>query len=199
MTYAADEERNCRELEKWLAPGFETWREVTLRHVLFRRRRLRIDVLAVPREEPYRQIALGFEVKGEKAWDTPTMAKFLKQATDYVLGTVEPGVAPPEHNGKHVMAVFTYPEIPFKYEGHSGAGWCDGEVYGMRHLASYLRVGSIITVKGRRPYRALYLGEELWSPNRGWRGNARNVLIGKRQIGSQKFPILEELEAMKNR
>lgn len=43
------EEQNCCELEALLAPDFETFREAPLRHPLFRRRILRVDLLAVPR------------------------------------------------------------------------------------------------------------------------------------------------------
>ena len=98
------------------------------------------------------------------------------------------------------MAAFIYP--PPTYEP---LPWCGVEearlLRGMAHLALYLRVGMVKMVptawpRPRGHVLGLTMGEELWTEDRGWRVNARNILAGKRQIGSQRFPILDELAAM---
>jgi len=191
------EEDKRIELESWLAPAFETWREVKLCHALFRRRKLRIDLLAVPREDPYRQIALGFEVKGHTEWDEPIWAKALKQASDYVLATVEPdrpGLGP--HVGKRIMAVFVWP-APSWVISPKSADIQGAFLSGMAQMAGYLRVGRATVSKSRRPSLELTFGpNDVWGSASGWRPHAQNMLVGKRQIGSQRFNILEELEAM---
>lgn len=197
MPHMSPEEQKCVELESWLAPAFETWREVRLRHALFRRCKLRIDLLAVPREEPYRRIALGFEVKGHAKWDEPIWAKALKQASDYVLATVEPDrpdVRP--HVGKRVMAVFVWP-APSWVVSSKSTDIQGVFLSGMAQMAGYLRVGRAMVSQSRRPSLELTFGpNDVWGSVSGWRPHAHNMLVGKRQIGSQRFNILDELEAM---
>lgn len=181
-----------------LARDFETFEEVEVRHALFRRRMLRIDVLAIPRDPVLTDLALAFETKGDRRWLIPEWAQALKQASDYVLATIEPKLA--AHAGKRVMAAFVYPAPRWQSHGAPpSAGVTHEEMFlsGMGHMASYQRVGTARIVEGRRgPELVLKAGEELWTSTRGWRSNARNVLAGKRQIGSQRFPILEELRGL---
>lgn len=42
----------------------------------------------------------------------------------------------------------------------------------------------------------LTVGNEVWVSSRGWRTDARNILAGKRQLGSQRFNILDELKGI---
>lgn len=192
MTKEAD---NCNELRGLLAADFDTFVEVPVRHALFRRRSLRIDLLAIPKADHLRDIALGFEVKGHDEWNIPSLAHCLKQASDYVLATVEPEL--PEHVGKRVMAVFVYPapdkvNVTFDDVNPTAAFYS-----GMVHMAGYYRVGSAKISSGyREKPLTLSCPDEVWVSSRGWRSNARNILVGKRQIGSQRFPILEELSKL---
>lgn len=191
------EQENLEILKRHLAKGFDTWCEVPLRHALFRRRTLRVDLIAFPRDPRFSDIALAFEVKGHEQWDGPRYAKALKQASDYVLATVDTGIVPPEHNGKRVMGVFLWPGKPEPELDDPYPEYERGRFYGMAHLAGYFRVGTAsYTDRRGTPVFCLRLGEQLWFEDRGWRASARNVLVGKRQIGSQRFPILDELEAM---
>jgi len=95
-----------------LQSDFTVYREVEVRHALFRRRSLRVDVLAVPVDPALSDIAVAFEVKGYAVWDSDTLARCLKQAGDYVLSSVEARSKDAStHNGKRVMATFVYPPL----------------------------------------------------------------------------------------
>ena len=185
-----------RELEAWLLPAFETFREVPLRHALFTHRTLRIDLIGIPKDDRFCDIALGFEVKGHDEWDIPSLARCLKQASDYVLGIIQPGFAPRDHDGKRVMAVFIYPP-PSTCGMREGSRGGRDFLLGMAHIAGYHRVGTAGVAAGYHGYREVPFvsscGEEHWTSSKGWWQNARNVLVGKRQIGSQRFSILNEL------
>lgn len=179
------EAENVDVLRRVLNADFELFGEVSVRHALFRRRTLRVDLLGIPKAPELSDIALAFEVKGHSEWDIPRLAKCLKQASDYVLATIEPAVGMELHAGKRVMAVFIYPSPSPADQFHLG----------MVHMASYHRVGTVgVGEQYRERPHILHCGEELWLTSRGWRANARNVLAGKRQIGSQRFSILDELK-----
>lgn len=191
------EEENRNELERWLAPAFHTYREVCLRHALFTRRTLRVDLLAIPKDENFSDITLAFEVKGHEEWDIPNLAHALKQASDYVLGvvTADPAV-PYEHVGKRVMATIVWPMWHARGLGENRSHR-DGILEGMRHMAGYHRVGAAYVTDAykERPL-VLTVGNEVWVSSRGWRSDARNILAGKRQLGSQRFNILDELKGI---
>lgn len=197
----ADEVKVRALLRRLLDPAFETFEEVPVRHALFRRRRLRADVLAIPRDPAYSDIAVAFETKSAREWDIPSLSQALKQASDYVLSTVEPDT--PAHAGKRVMATFIFPGLEFKGEGVIAALEDPVAAYkaafyaGLVHMASYHRVGQarLGMAYGQRALSLLLPGE-VWLSTRGWRANARNLLVGKRQLGSQRFPILEELKGL---
>lgn len=183
-------------LRQQLDKDFELHEEVCVRHSLFKRRRLRLDLLAIPRDPRLSDIALAFETKPDREWDIPLWSEALKQASDYVLATVEPDLK--AHAGKRVMAVFVYPS-PLE-------GLADAHHYiedprlsfyaGMLHMAGYSRVGiAKISSAYREIPLCLLVPNVVWISSRGWRANARDILVGKRQLGSQRFPILEELAA----
>lgn len=176
-----------------LGPAFELFPETLVRHALFRGRRLRVDLLAIPRDLAFSDIALAFETKGEREWDIPSWAQALKQASDYVLATVEPDL--PAHVGKRVMATFVFPAPPWASGDKAGDASKASFLSGMAHMSGYHRVGMVSSaIYGRRRLNRLTLGfNEVWVESRGWRANARDMLSGKRQIGSQRFPILDEL------
>ena len=193
-----DEVQTRAHLRAMLESAFETFEEVDVRHALFRKRRLRVDVLAIPRDPGLSDLALAFETKGDRDWLIPTYAEALKQASDYVLARVEPKLA--AHAGKPVMATFIYPAPRKVMEPHPHRIEPDKKIFflsGMAHMAGYHRVGTarMETLK-RGPALVLSVNEEIWNSHRGWRTNARNVLAGKRQLGSQRFPILEELATL---
>ncbi|RUP13899.1 MAG: hypothetical protein EKK43_14470 [Methylobacterium sp.] len=193
-----DERQTRAELRRMLDPDFETYEEVDVRHALFRKRRLRVDLLAIPRDPLLSDLALAFETKGERDWLIPTYAEALKQASDYVLARVEPKLA--EHAGKPVMATFIYPAPRKVMEPNPRRVEADRKIFflsGMAHMAGYHRVGTAQMENLKRGQAlVLSVNEEIWNSQRGWRTNARNVLAGKRQVGSQRFPILEEIQTL---
>ncbi|MGX9981103.1 hypothetical protein [Methylobacterium fujisawaense] len=193
-----DERQTRAQLRQMLDPDFETYEEVDVRHALFRKRRLRVDLLAIPRDPLLSDLALAFETKGERDWLIPTYAEALKQASDYVLARVEPKLA--EHAGKPVMATFIYPAPRKVMEPNPRRVEADRKIFflsGMAHMAGYHRVGTARMENLKRGQAlVLSVNEEIWNSQRGWRTNARNVLAGKRQVGSQRFPILEEIQTL---
>lgn len=187
-------------LRQRLEAAFETFEEVPVRHALFRHRRLRADVLAIPRDERFSDIALAFETKGDPDWDKPRWARALKQASDYVLATVEPEVA--AHAGKRVMATFVFPAPPWVTgDALDGRGPVDGRaafLSGMAQMAAFHRVGMAKfspELQGR-PLILSFGPNEVWLSTTGWRSAARDLLVGRRQIGSQRFAILDELRRL---
>lgn len=178
-----------------ICDDFDVFEEVNLSHSLFRHRLLRADLVAIPRDPKMSDIAIAFETKKDQDWDIPSWGAALKQASDYVLATIHkdrPQIAP--HAGKRVMAVFMFP-----CASRQNWGACDdvreAALSGMSHLAASFRVGVARSVNyGRVERIALMVPNEVWVAGRGWRSDARNILVGKRQIGSQRFPILEELD-----
>jgi len=191
------ERSNVVALRMILAAGFDTFLEVPVRHALFTRRTLRIDLLAIPKHAPMNDIALGFEIKGCEEWDIPSMARCLKQAGDYVLATVEPAAALHEHVGKRIMAVFIYPGPEVASNVRPSDDPQVAFLGGMIHMAGHHRVGSVrVATQYREQPNALFCPNQVWSQSRGWRSDARNILVGRRQIGSQRFPILDELTAV---
>lgn len=181
------------ELLRLLRGDFEVFEEATVSHALFRHRVIRPDMLAIPVDERMSDIALAFEVKGDTDWDVPRLSAALKQASDYVLATVVPGGPWDAHAGKRVMATFLYPAPSKMFSPDLAAD----EAYrrGMVHMAGYFRVGAAFASDryGGRPL-ALECPGEVWVKGRGWRADARNILVGKRQIGSQRFSVLDELK-----
>lgn len=192
-----DETQIRAHLRAMLEPAFETFEEVEVRHALFRRRRMRVDLLAIPRDPTLSDIALAFETKGDRVWDIPLWAQALKQASDYVLATVEPKLS--NHSGKRVMATFVYPAPQWVLEMNENIHSETPKssfLSGMAHMAGYHRVGMAryCASYGRQTALTLSIGpNEVWLSTRGWRAQARHLLAGKRQIGSQRFPILDEL------
>lgn len=182
------EDQRVAELSRALSGDFEIYREVTARHCLLPIN-LRIDLLAIPRDETFSAVALGLEVKGHPDWLAPELAKCLKQASDYVLSVVcaSPDL-PSHHVGKRVMAVFIYPPPP---RHHYESTATDSFLAGMAQMAAYHRVGTAsVDHKGRT---VLACPEPVWVQNKGWRATAIHILAGKRQVGSQRFNILDLL------
>lgn len=189
------EEINCVHLEKMLERDFEVYREVPVRHVLFKHRRLRVDIIAVPRCDEMKDIVIGFEVKSGREWDAPFLAKTIKQASDYVLSTIE-GEGPSRAlAGRHLMAVFIWPAPTPDRSANDGQAFHEGIAYGLMHLGSYFRVGTARMQLMKGGYKlALSIANEVWVQDRGWCAQARHILIGKRQIGSQRYSIVDELK-----
>lgn len=178
------------ELASYLESGFDVYEEVWLRHALFRERRLRCDLLAIPHDPDMADIILAFEVKYiEDKWDSAFFCKAVNQASDYIYATIEPNL--PEHAGKRVLAAFVFP-----WAGCRNSGG-DNLLRGIARMAGYHRVGiGVRPGDGWRKNFMLECNADIWcGPNR-WFVQARHILAGKRQIGSTKFSILEELEKL---
>lgn len=201
----ANEDRNREGLKTALSEHFSVYEEVNVRHAFFNID-MRIDLIAVPAPGAPFLLPIGFETKGHEQWDIPLLAKCLKQASDYVLSTISPQPSLPQSLfGKRVMAVFIYPSPIFRpnagpevgspsdLSGNSVSAK-DSFFRGMIHMAGYSRVGSCF-------YDPQYKGSplvlrcpnEVWIGSKGWRSDALNILSGKRQIGSQKVDILDQL------
>ena len=65
-------------------------------------------------------------------------------------------------------------------------------------MAGYFRVGMAQMARNpRHPGIELTFGlNDVWGNHKGWREQAFSMLAGKRQIGSQRFSILDELRAL---
>lgn len=189
MLRTEDEARD--DLERLLARCFWTYREVNLRHALFRRRTLRADLIAIPKDQNMEDIAIAFECKRDQDWSDGPLGPALKQAADYVLATIEDPIVMPRFKGVPVMGSFLY-EAP-ACNCNEGPSVKAIACSGMMHMAGLLRVGG--ARPGRKGRLTLSFGATVVWDERGWWANARNVLVGKRQIGSQRFPILDELRA----
>jgi hypothetical protein len=98
------------------------------------------------------------------------------------------------------MAVFVWPAPKWVICALRG-GVEDAFLSGMAHMAGYHRVGMARKSEDpRHPGIDLTFGpNDVWGTKRGWRVHAYNMLVGKRQIGTQRFSILDELEAMEKR
>lgn len=189
------EQENKMLLASLIKSDFELFSEVWVRHPLFRNRRMRVDIVAVPRDEAMADIAFAFELKKDVDALDVSWAKHLKQGADYVLSTIEPDATRPiltKHFGKRVMATFMFPGGPSN-TWHYSSDPKDAWLAGMSHMASTFRVGTVQYSGYNGNPIALYCPNEVWVSGRGWRHDARNILVGKRQIGSQRFSILDEL------
>jgi hypothetical protein len=143
------------ELEQFLAIDFDTYREVKIAHHSYSGR---IDLLAVPKIPELHDVALAFEVKGERF----KVQRALKQCADYVGGRVIGG----PHRNKRIAACFLYPTAD------------DDSYSGMFILIAYWRVG-----RGYIHHGGLWLtiGQEVIWDSRGWHEvRAGRMLLGKR-------------------
>lgn len=180
---------NLNALEGAIFPGFVGYREVPVRHALFTKHLLRVDLLGVPRDPAFSDLLVGFEVKRHKQdkWSEQALAKTVKQASDYCLATVEPDRDDIEFlRGRRVLAAFIWP-APLNNDAFRR----------MFQVASYFRVGAArIDYRKRDQRLEMRLGQVIWSTANEWSGVARTTLAGKRQIGSQRFNVLDELQAL---
>ena len=178
------EEQMTARLIGIIGADFRIAREVWIRPALHRNR-MRVDVLAVPKAPDLSDLAVAFEVKAEQDWTIPELAKALKQAQDYVGGTIEVGQGLGVYEGKAICAAFVFPGLPPGLDMKPSSK--DAFLGGMAHLASYSRVGSAYFAEGRGSPLVLRCPDRIWEERRGWFAAARPVLAGKRQAGSQRL------------
>ena len=196
-------------LEEELSDQFEIYSEGSVRHATFSHVNIRPDYVIVPKDREFRDLALAIEVKSMSMQTTPVVAKALKQASDYVLSRInhdprrKDGIN--NHANKPIVACFLFP-APEWHTEDSLRGVNDAEeIYktgdqiflsGMTHFAGYLRVGrALVSTRYRERTFVLSFGpNEVWVSSRGWRSNARNMLVGKRQIGSTRKDLADLLE-----
>lgn len=191
------------ELIKWLSPHFHLFEEVTVSHGTFPQVRIRPDIVAVAKDPRHSDFAIAFEVKSSKHFGSSERVKMFKQASDYVLAKVEYDSSRQELApivGKVIAASFVFPGVePWSYmdawEGMTKdeviALVRRSDIFAMAHLAGYLRVGHVVFDERRSGMflALLFGGNEVFVTDRGWRTDARNMLLGKRQIGSTRKKI----------
>ena len=181
------------ELKLLLRDHFHLFEEVTVEHALFRRRRLRCDLVAIPRDDDFADLTIAFETKplrSDCVDSTNYQVDAVRQAQDYVLSRiVDDRVDLEGLRGRRILACHLYPTPPHE----------DTYLRGMMALAGTNRVGRVVCGANENN-RATRLSS-LWAAGCFWeRGkftpHARGILAGKRKIGSQKFSILDELSAL---
>ncbi|MCW9035389.1 MAG: hypothetical protein OQJ97_14295 [Rhodospirillales bacterium] len=192
-----------------LSGHFELYCEVNVQHATFGELTIRPDIVAIPLDQQYNDIALAFEIKSGKGFGTPEFAKAFKQASDYVLSRIKPDAARCEkfksHVGKPIVACFMFPAPPWATENSLSEDMSQCELIktgdeifnsGMAHMAGYLRVGMVRRSFDNRsnPFVLCFGPNEVWNSSKGWRSDARNKLVGKRQIGSVKRDISKLLK-----
>lgn len=172
------EEQRRLYLKRELLPHFYMQEEVDVFHVALQRK-LRVDLLLRPKE--YTDALIAIEVKGHKDWCIPTLTKAIKQSADYVLTT--------DPSGTPIMACLLYPWMQDDLQP-PGTNYSADRVHyyaGMMQMAGAFRVGYVEETFDN--FRFIISGNEIWNLQRGWRQQAKYLLGGKRQIGSQRKPV----------
>jgi hypothetical protein len=148
--------------------------EVTLSSNQISEKRLRVDLLAVPKDGSGR--VLGFEVK-RGFYRMSEYAQAIKQAADYRLGWITDPRLPRLENHR-ISASFVFPRWN---GGHDNPQEYGAQAPGMEILSHHFRVGVAQYEEGSI---ALLINDQmLWSSG-SWSGNAAGVLGGKERIGS---------------
>jgi hypothetical protein len=160
-----------------LGQWFELFDEVVLSSSQIVGKPLRIDVLAVPKEEF--GYLIGIEVKrGFYRMSEYSLA--IKQAADYRLSTInDPRL--PTLAGRRVAAGIVFPRWQ---GGHDKAREYCEPARGMEILAHHFRVGAADYDEGAITF--VMNDQRLWSSGE-WSGNAPGILGGKERVGSLRM------------
>jgi len=158
-----------------LAPWFDIVEECWVR--LASGVRGRIDVLARPKDDRFRNISLAFEMKNVPLFTDGGLSAWVKQSADYV-GAV------PEIDFPTVASAFVW-HFGVPMEPSGSAEW--SRVQGILQLAAQFRVGTAykdertggitLEVKPNLIFRS---GRE------GWHEKAEERLLGKRQMAGMR-------------
>lgn len=160
-----------------LSQYFDLLYEVQLQSSSFEKKKLRIDLLAIAKEDP--RYIIGIEVK-PGFYRMSDYAKAIKQAADY-RGAVVKDERIPELTGKVLAATLVFPRWN---GGHDEIGEYSKEARGMEILAHHFRVGFV-----SREIDGVHLimnEKRLWRDG-SWTGLAAQVLGSKDSLGSMKF------------
>jgi hypothetical protein len=158
----------------------------------------RVDVVAIPKDHPFSDFAIGFEVKApSSALNFQNWAKVYKQAADYV-GTVTETERIPQ---RKLVAIFVYPSPPYfpfstaldeRQEGEEIWFRKDQllQYAGVIHLAQHFRVGHArwATLGKQRVFELAMGPNPIWNQRQGWFKNGQELLFSMRS-GSQMKPV----------
>ncbi|NQV22276.1 MAG: hypothetical protein HQ511_12755 [Rhodospirillales bacterium] len=179
------------DLEILLSTDFHLAGNVEIESAAFTGRRLRPDLVAIPRDKSYSDFLIGFEVKAGCPNKTGDYASHLKQAADYVLGEIVDARLFGENKerffARTIQAAFLFPSYDETYFDSRKEKLL--RLYGMHQLSAKFKVGRATFVNGAL---ALIMGagaNPVWIQGRGWRPHARGLVRGKRQIGSQRINL----------
>ena len=185
------EAKKRAEVHEALEPWFDVWEEVRVETPLGK---LRVDVVAIPRETSDLREAIGFEVKSPVSeLNFQDWAKVFKQAADYV-GSITIDKRLPDVK---ISSVFVYPSPPYvpypppahMSEDYSG-GWFRQEQLlqyaGVIHLAQHFRVGHARWSSSRADsvFQLAMGPNPIWNQQHGWFKSGKDLLASRR-VGSK--------------
>lgn len=201
-----DVEKEYRaELIGALGSAFECFEEVPLEHPLFRGRKVRADLVAIPVDPRLSGYALAFEVKRpDRTWDYSKWSGAIRQASDYVYGRIAPAGPARAFAGRRIAAAFMFPSPPLNTEGRltdTGPFVFPASsvmVSGLFHMALHFRVGSAYweTIGRERNFCLTFGPNPVWDTRRGLRTQGINLIAGSRTLGSQRIDWKAELDGL---
>jgi hypothetical protein len=190
-----------KELIGYISNSFYCYEEVTLLHSVFTKRKVRCDVLAIPKDSRYAGLTFAFEVKLDVV-DRPDedWRKAIHQAMDYIYAVVDDGKFS-GLNGRRVTSAFIFPGNLQHVLPHQDTAMAveRGIIWGGLLVAAHFRVGqaTVESFANRSTRFALKFGTNpAWRSDKGFTDQADGLLIGKRQIGSRKVDVWQDLAGM---
>lgn len=202
-----DNEKELRaELMAALDPGFRCWEHVPVRHPIFTNRELVADVVVVPRDPSFAGLTLAFEVKDplalsgpKKHLDVPYWTRAIHQASGYIYATVGESFPVELLQRRRISSAFIFPTTCLRQDPQA-LDHCNREYLNRIHGAFEVGVHSRVGKAQWRPSGGieqgrldLWLGNNVWRSDLGFRNDANTILRGRRPIGSQQADIIHEL------
>jgi hypothetical protein len=196
-----DVERERRqELMAALGEGFEFFEEATLRHATFTGRKVRADIVAVPRDNRLSGYAFAFEVKEPKDGHYAFWSRTVRQAADYVYASVEASGSAGRYAGRRIAGAFVFPAPPYDPTGLKGIASPfvrrgeEAMVSGIFHLALHFRVGRAFWQEPKRRFCLSFGPNTVWESDCGFRIQGFGLITGERSLGSRRIDVRTELD-----
>ncbi|MCW2273198.1 hypothetical protein GJ654_03695 [Rhodoblastus acidophilus] len=202
-----DVEKGLRaELIAALSIGFDCWEHVPVRHVVFTDHVLVADVVAIPHDQDFSGLTFAFEVKNptvKKVREPPYWTRAIHQAADYVYATPEAGSGIEQLAGRRISCAFIFPTNVLANPDIRTCGYDEvsdyNRIQGAFEVAVHSKVGKARWEKAGRVEKGrldLWLGNDVWRSDVGFRTHAPGILRGKRALGSRQVDILGELDGI---
>ena len=181
------------ELIERLNSEFECFQEVWLRPILQSEKRVRADVVAVPRSEDLSNIIIAFEVKEPRQEQNfVKWTKAFRQAYDYVDAVVDDPVRAPPIAGLRVACAFVYPSPSYQPPGSTNVTsrflrpGHEAAMAGVIHLALQFRVG-IANIDEKSRLILSFGPNTIWQERLGFLNFNMGLVTGTRPLGSRRI------------